>query len=398
MAMKRAIIGLFVAMVICLFLTPANALDTCACTDGRFNAPGQTCIGLLEPSDMGSFDENGDFVWDDDFIDEIESWGAPGDWQTRWVPSRGFGITSARFDLRRHVVGQPDSKLTINGGLITESPWLWRVEGGFFGYFIPPENPNDPWFDLDFYSSVEALKAEHIDSFVWNSETVSPQCNTTYDMIFMRYQMAPQGPNWYYEVIQQSVTIDTPDIVSERFSQIPDEIGLQTVDVNLVDGNPFSLSSFSLDFNVESVDELPVVPAVYDDYFVNPTGRSTKKTIEVENITAKEDDQGNLIVQWAEPTIAKPGIFLRIFVGHGWNSECINGVSYQNFLFLDCPSQTGTVVVPADQYLPFKENLLNQGYSIGVAGMYRQHFQHQMDNGWQTQFHNRGYFEWIPVE
>jgi hypothetical protein len=143
---------------------------------------------------------------------------------------------------------------------------------------------------------------------------------------------------------------------------------------------------------------MPVVPAFNEDYFITPTGRITKKTIDVQNITAKEDDDGNLIVQWGEPTIAQPGITLRIFVGYGWNAECVNNEIHQKYIFLDCPSQTGTVVVPVDQYQDLKNNPPEEGLPIGVAGMYRQQFQDQMENGWTTNFHNRGYFEWVPVE
>lgn len=123
----KQLTGLIVTLAIVMWCSPAMALDTGACTDGRWWYPeGQNCIGLLTPEDMGSFDTDGIWQWDSEFVAESDPWSsyANPDWQRDWQPYMEFAPGYTRLDTR-HREGKPvDTRLVFSGGDAVGSPML----------------------------------------------------------------------------------------------------------------------------------------------------------------------------------------------------------------------------------------------------------------------------------
>jgi hypothetical protein len=59
-----------------------------------------------------------------------------------------------------------------------------------------------------------------------------------------------------------------------------------------------------------------------------------------------------------------------------------------NFVWMDVPLHSGSVVVPADAYAWIKGVVLADDGLLDIAGMYREQF---------SGYHNRGYFEGIQI-
>jgi len=432
----RRITSLIVALLLVMWCGSAMALDETACTDGRFDAPDQECIGLLEPCDMGHFDGD-QWVWDDDFAAEVEGWGTPpADWRDRWAPrNKEFRVEYTRFDIKQQIGSPTVSRLVFAGGDFAESPWLWRVRGPknettgyFYGYFLPPvgceedspymdgslcdeDSPPVPpccemWIDLDFYEK-NMISSEDIAYATWNNISVVPQMDYFVDYQYLEYQM---GPNTWKDTGWGEYSTN-PEVYFHSFGPvIPTELGPTDVVVVLKDGRQIDLT-----FEVKNIESMPTVPAMTkrgkkpryvrykeddddDDDDDDDRKRWRKKGwAKCKNLTARELN-GALIIQWAVPddALTRPDMKLRIYVGDSWGLE--NGTfGRDTFIFLDCPVQTGTVEVPEEYWQPFKEKMqAMQRPFVYVAGMYRFQSRYEMpETGWLTRFHNRGYFEFI---
>jgi len=152
----------------------------------------------------------------------------------------------------------------------------------------------------------------------------------------------------------------------------------------------------NLTYEVNSDRVMPTVAA--KTYFTDLVDLSTKDKsgkkikateiiVEVDNITARELD-GQLIIQWSEPDGAfqaplpgTNGIRLRMWVGDMTNTDNLE------FLWIDAPVMTGTIIVPADKWSMIKTRMAAIGRTyVDIGGMYREQF---------PTFHNRGYLESI---
>jgi hypothetical protein len=145
-----------------------------------------------------------------------------------------------------------------------------------------------------------------------------------------------------------------------------------------------------LTYEVESDRVLPTVAATYEYQVerVNKSGKHilTGQTVTAQNLTARELPDGQLIIQWAEPDGAfqaplpnTGGIRLRLWVGDMSSTDNLQ------FLWIDAPVVTGTVVVPVDKWNMIKGLMVTAGRtSVDIGGMYREQF---------DTFHNRGYIE-----
>ena len=176
--------------------------------------------------------------------------------------------------------------------------------------------------------------------------------------------------------------------------------GNYTWQINFNDGQ-------TLEFNGDVVSDtvMPVVAAentLYQDTVYNKSGKAIKglsnQNIAVPNLTAKVLG-GKLVIQWAEPDAAMTlpdSTRLRIFVGDGWfNAPKDGSIMDYDFLWMDVPLHTGTVVVPVEQWNWVKHKMRDKGRNhVDIGGMYREQFHWERD-GIGIDHHNRGYFEGI---
>jgi hypothetical protein len=467
----------------------AMALDESACTDERWgNFEGQTCIGLLEPSDMGEF-VDGHFVWSQAFINEADNWcsNANDNWQNDWRPTMAtMQIDSARMDYR-HRVNQPsDVRFIFQASSNSiNAPWLWRVEGPNgerTGYFFMYVDSNVIW------SPPGGCVTTHIPEEPWwepfgKPEMTASDCaNTYHDLSVPVYVEPDQDPmtagaywqnengQWYgwnpnpdspmaYAIAKADINLcckawNPPPPSQIQFYTIPGGF-VTAADVASIEWNGITVSSGFFDYLFDytflnyntgqnvwqvaggdysnqpeiygavfgpgtvpflgdndvtitlksgltvtvtidafNIDDMPTVAAItegLDFITINDKGKSKKKTrdVNVANIIARELD-GCLIIQWAEPdgALTRPGMKLRMYVGNNWTDN----KPRDSFLFIDCPVQIGTVVIPADIWSDFKAKMVGIGETeVDVVGMYR----FQSDG-----YHNRGYFEGIkfPIQ
>jgi hypothetical protein len=159
------------------------------------------------------------------------------------------------------------------------------------------------------------------------------------------------------------------------FGLKPDSSAMQTIIVT-VDGSPTKYVIGPSDFE----NKIPVIPTFKQEQqkIYNKNGKEiahglSKVVVDVKNITAEYDSVGNLIVQWAEPIIAKPGVELKLQVmAIGDDFDLSNppesryaSIFTDPLLWIDCPSQLGTVVVPAEMMNKLKAR--HPGLSRGVV-------------------------------
>ncbi len=423
--MKR-LIGLIVAMVMVCFVSPAMALTGVeGCPNGDANAfhadsdlPNQNiCLGKVEISDLGTFNPNGSFTWANNtpLMADLDSWMSisTSTWRDDHTPTQAVQPTYSRFDVRTFPDGRRDSRIVYQGGLVQSIPQIWKVtapDGAETGpYFMvwwnPPEGCidwsqpecNNPSTTFPMENILaNSFKASDFTGVSWNGLTAGVMGGYKSDYVFLKYDT---DSNELFDTGYGTRQTE-PEIYFAPFAAVPAEPGPQTVNFSMIDG-----TSFSLTFDVPSVEVMPTVAAKsYYEALVaedkkGKKGKSKSKkkvkatleTVEVDNLTARELEDA-LVIQWAEPegALNRPDMRLRMYVGDNWNLP--NGsYEYDTFIFADCPVQTGTVVIPAYIWQPFKTKMRDDiGYSdVTVAGMYR------YQSGDEIGSHNRGYFEGI---
>jgi hypothetical protein len=137
---------------------------------------------------------------------------------------------------------------------------------------------------------------------------------------------------------------------------------------------------------------------------------------EVDNITAKpiinDDGEEVLLIQFAEPDrameLTSPYKKLRIWVAEPdmLTPRADGDEITLDFLWLNCPVNTGSIVVPHDawEWIKAKADVQAAGY-VEVGGMYREQMpalkaiDHEGNPylDWRLNYHNRGYIESIRV-
>lgn len=118
-----------------------------------------------------------------------------------------------------------------------------------------------------------------------------------------------------------------------------------------VDGEPIITPVGPGDFDVA----VPFAPALSETAFVTPSGKETRKMLQVNNIAAFERDNGDLIIQWGEPIVdAKLDGVTIVLQPIVEKSPPVNeGEIYR--LMVTAPPQTGTLIVPKTQWDALKD-------------------------------------------
>ena len=170
----------------------------------------------------------------------------------------------------------------------------------------------------------------------------------------MNYSLYPDN-KW-----KQSYDLNYREIVFQFPSGMrPEVLGVQTITMYYDNGK---IKQFK--FDVKNLDPMPVVPAtvVETQTVYTKSGKMVKGLSDVQttidNMKTRELDTGELVIQWAEPDLAlRGGLQLRVYVGADFSSS-INDPNYmEEFLWIDCPVQIGTVVIPTDQWSILKSQI-----------------------------------------
>lgn len=253
-----------------------------------------------------------------------------------------------------------------------------------------------PWIDqIESYP----LSEDRI-NFVRMESTGEYQYNPlTYDagtFTYLNYDLMSNGGNNTW-IAENDPTSYGQEQVQQRyhFDSVITVEGPQTFTINY-DDNGNNVNG-QLTINVTDVRDMPLIdPTVTQTTYVasqdnKKSGKAVKMLPEetvVDNIIIREvvnplnpDEGSALVIQWPEPDAALfGGMQLRVFVGEEVGTEPIS-TQNQEFLFLDAPAQTGTVVYPADIWMPYKQRMLDKGYSsLTMHIMYRitsNHFQNR---------------------
>ena len=262
------------------------------------------------------------------------------------------------------------------------------------------DDPNSPLIDRPMFRSTGAsqLKFGDVISVTWKTgpngpETVGIQEAPLEFYNFMKYDT---GQNMLKTVDPWRGGIT---FYSEGFSEMA-PVGIHTYDITLATGEVITVEC-----NVESNREMPVVPATVtsEQFVVNKElGKSGKILGSIENVTVNninareildENGEARLLIQWAEPDLAMTfsefdhSVRLRMYVGDGWygTTPVVDGYPTAHFLWIDAPVQSGSIVIPAEEYRQIREKANGPIY---VGGMYREQY---------NTYHNRGYFSYILI-
>jgi hypothetical protein len=413
-----------------------------------------TCLGVYNWNQMGDFSgPNGEWQWDLTFLDMIRaaSYSTPDNFLQYWTPVKAIGSVieenagdSPRLDLRNRVESNGGLRtlllIAMKTGDFVQFSHIWAqadindpnnqwINIGFGNEGVYPdglsqsncsmENPHqqcdgtlmeadgDPWNDVAPENSdpccrpyihamqfpkviplgdEQPLTKDRINSVFWNEKQLPGQYKDL-DGGHLRMLSYVMGPNKWENNGYEDTYGPNPRYIWPGV--IPDLNG-QTFVITYD-----TIKTHILIFNVPDNRLMPAVPAkVYHTEIVAISpGKSgklikpTEETSEVDNITARELD-GSLVVQWPEPdgALTTPGMKLRLYVG-------TDNPGNDDFLWIDCPVQTGTVVVSPEEWGPFKDRLIDElGLTeVAIAFQYRLHF---------PRYHNRGFGEAIffPIQ
>ena len=254
---------------------------------------------------------------------------------------------------------------------------------------ITPENPDiccrpfgdamaNPWVDM---IQTEELTEERINFVKWENTGDVEYGPKSYDggsFTMINYNLGAR----MWEFSYNAVYSENAPTLRYHFPSIINAIGNQIFTINYDEGIQDQLTIFASD-----VRAMPVIEpfSTYMDLVADDKKGKAKKSkkkikateqeMTVENILIREvvdplnPDAGNaLVVQWPEPDGALFGnMQLRVFVGAN-----VPAVGQDDFLFLDAPVQTGTVVFPQDVWMPYKKRmLLNNNNEMSMHIMYR---------------------------
>jgi hypothetical protein len=258
---------------------------------------------------------------------------------------------------------------SLNFEPLEETTWtdyVWIPNWG-----VPFGHPVDWGIASHGLETEEALiDRSRIVSVFWENKIASvsgPDLQYLHDwFMFVPYDMGqrfwfgdPCGWDPYEQGCEGGFTLADNYYRAPFFGIEPDSEMSQTFTVT-VDGTSYEIVIGPSDFEKE----IPVIPSFRQEQntIYNKNGKEiahglSKDVDTVKNITAEYDSAGNLIVQWPEPIIAVPGIELKMSVmGIPDDFDITNPeiVSYASnfggsFLWVDSPSQLGTVIIPANE-------------------------------------------------
>ena len=407
------------------------------------------CIGVYDWTQMGDFSgQDGQWVWNLTFLDMIRaaSYSTPDNFPQYWTPVNASGSVieenagdSPRLDLRNRVESNGGLRtlllIAMKTGDFVEFPYIWaqadvndpnnqwiNISYGNEGVYpdglsqsnCSMENPHqqcdgtlmepdgDPWNDVAPENSdpccrpyihamqfpkvatlgdEQPLTKDRINSVFWSEKQLAGQYKDL-DGGFLRMLGYEMGPNkWVVNGWEQNYGPNPRYIWPGVIPDLNGQTFVITYD---------TYKTHTLTFNVPDNRLMPAVPAkvYHTDIVAISPGKSgklikpTEETTEVDNITARELD-GSLVVQWPEPdgALTAPGMKLRLYVGTDIPGN-------DDFLWIDCPVQTGTIVVPPEEWGPFKDRMKDElGLTeVIIAFQYRLHF---------PRYHNRGFGEAI---
>jgi hypothetical protein len=392
---KKLLVGLMMVMF-CSSLAMAGAVATGQCPEG---SPPE-CIGVFTLEDLGSFD--GDvWTWDQEFVDAHGtqlSWtpecggdgslGIPADWQSCFEPQKvieDMTINNVRVDRRKYANSENDhTRFTfrvVGASEVVYMPFFWQdapqppeaENYSLIMFFGGHDGQQLVWYE----ANRTELPAPTVTSTVWNGAFGTEYISQRHEFMYMlKYNTGMR--DWYHNFYEEYNPV--------YHFQFTDEVtvGLHTFTINLSDG-----SSYDALVNVTNTKEMPTIPA--KNYLtdivatkVNKSGKIVKAsemTVEVDNITMREVDDPTghkaLIIQWAEPDGALFGNYynpefpdnevfmLRVYVG-----KYDKDLKKEVYLWIDCPVQTGTVVVYGEHYNWLKDKILAEGMSLDTIEMF----------------------------
>ncbi len=426
--MKKLIVGMLM-LVMGTGIAIAGVQPSGQCPDF---VPPENCIGGFTKDDMGSF-VGGVWVWNQAFLDsELEGQGT----YLAWMNNAGVDFTpiifsvpvtviNVKVDRRKHANFENDHTrlyFKVSGQSdVTYIPEIWLEcmdavpnGDGTYSYYQGPCNPDNYQVQGMFGNFGEGAinfkegsrieqPAPTVVSTVWKGMEGTPYINERHEYIYMlKYDTGKR--DWYHNYYDEY----GPMLHYKFFDEV--SVGVETFTIYLSDG-----SEYTANVTITNVDEMPLVPAkTYATSVVatkvNKKGKIIKASeveVETENILIKEVDdptgQKALVIQWDEPDGALfgntyrafPDIFmLRVYVGKVGAAPANKEI----YLWIDCPVQTGTVVVGSEHYNWLKDKLVEEGLGtndIVTFIMYRtvtNNTNGELDN---PHYHNRGISDFV---
>lgn len=360
---------------------------------------GPNCQGSFTLEDMvvpDSYVEGYGWAWDPAF------WQAYGQWLANtgvenkpYKTSESLKIDNVRVDRRKYADSANDhTRFTfrvIGASEVTYIPDLWLDNGEMFGNYGEGGLMN--------FKEVSRIEqpVPNLDSVVWEGEAGEPYINQRTEILQMvKYNTGLR--DWY---MSGEPMIFDPVYHYKFYHR--ELVANETLNfVITLGGIPYPIN-----VPITNVDEMPSIPAFYTQTVgVSKTLKSGKvidnsHEVTTPNINVREvidpDGQTALVIQWAEPDGAFFGntirwdqgsedtFMLRIYIGK-WSEN----PSKEVYLWVDCPVQTGTVVIPANAYNWLKQEIVSQGMAtdgIETFILYR-----TVTDRWDgtPNYHNRG--------
>jgi hypothetical protein len=420
-------------MVLCftsLAMAGANATGVCPP-----NAP-DDCYRVYTLDDMGYFDENDDWQWDEQFYNLVgpqlshtpqcvdsSQWNEDGlvdfivNWQICFMPKKLYfpeSIEKVRVDRRKFPDPNMDHtrfSFELNGEReVIRAPWLYQNTPPysdpndpvpFYGAIMIPDGPvfnGSQLYLLSRNYEINELTAPEVQYVSWNGSEGEPFINErTEYMYMMKYDTGLR--EWYHNWYEEMSPVYHYKFYNEITTLDP-----QKFEIILTDGRVFETV-----INPTNVDDMPRIPAFITDTVdrVTKSGKviSTNQPITTPNINIREvyDPWGDvaLVIQWSEPDGAFFGnsygeirdtFMLRIFV-----TKFSDELKKEVYLWIDCPIQTGTVVINPEHYNWLKDKIVEEGMTIDpltIGIMYRTVTGKSGGLDYPN-YHNRGYSDLV---
>ena len=419
---------MLMALLVINFTSNADAiqvkLPSGPCPPGSFPTNPPTCGGGYTLGDMGSFDAQGVWVWNAQFLETIDLAGfntksmfGP-NWLTMITPVKTAAaprITSGNLQRRHYAQGRdPEMRFVFQasgeGQLISYIPLYLREcfktvtdsqtheistpchsdsDVQRVDIFAQPsKDPNVPLYSTAPLSAGVAITMNDIQSVRWVEKNLigSPWITDkqTYQMV--NYDLAKRfwnqlSPNW-----QQSIDLHF------KWTPIPalalDEV--VTIEITLKNTStiipPLPSPVLIAKTKIRSLDSMPIIPGTITGTEYNilkekekKSGKIVIKAEEVQvtknNITVREIDDPSggqaLVIQWPEPDIALFGgadmgvntnYSLSVLVGAFPTAVDIYGTT-EVFLVYDVPAQAGTCVVEGPSYEALLLKMEEKGFA-----------------------------------